>query len=184
LLKRFASGNGTEATILATRALMSDGLVADDIVRVQVRTSDQVPKSAYGVRVPRSGLEAKFSLPGCCALVLLGYDLTVPATFSDENVSSPAFADLIRRIELVGDPAFDQGAGEITVEIRSGSLRQPFPRTRDSKTVESRVELVNQKFQVLATPVVGDNAQRLRDLVSNLGTLPDVNEICALARGS
>jgi 2-methylcitrate dehydratase PrpD len=107
LIKRFASGNGTEATILATRALMSNGLVADDIVHGQVRTSDQVPKSAYGVRVPRSGLEGKFSLPGCCALTLLGYDLTVPASFSDDNVSSPAFADLIGRIELVGDPAFD-----------------------------------------------------------------------------
>jgi 2-methylcitrate dehydratase PrpD len=182
LLKRFASGHGTQATILATKALMSDGLVADDIVRAQVRTSDSVPKSAYGVRVPRTGLEGKFSLPGVCALTLLGHDLTVPASFSDDNVSSPAFADLIRRIELVGDPAFDQGSGEIVVETRSGLLMQPFPHTRDSKTVESRVELVNQKFQALATPVVGDNAKRLRVLVSDLAALPDVNEICALAR--
>jgi 2-methylcitrate dehydratase PrpD len=184
LLKRFASGHGTQATILATKALMSDGLVADNVVRAQVRTSDWVPRSAYGVRVPRTGLEGKFSLPGVCALTLLGHDLTVPASFSDENVSSPSFADLIRRIELVGDPAFDQGSGEIAVETRSGPLRKPFPRTRDSKTVESRVELVNEKFQALATPIVGDNAKRLRDLVSDLGALPDVNDICALARRS
>ena len=184
LLKRFASGHGTQATILATKALMSDGLVANDLVRAQVRTSDSVPKSAYGVRVPRTGLEAKFSLPGVCALALLGHDLTVPAAFGDDTIRSPAFADLIRRIELVGDPAFDQGSGEIVVETRSGLLRQPFPHTRDARTVESRVELVEQKFQALAPPVVGDNAQRLQALIADLAALPDVREICALARRS
>jgi 2-methylcitrate dehydratase PrpD len=184
LLKRFASGHGTQATILATQALMSDGLIAGDIVRAQVRTSDSVPRSAYGVRVPRTGLEAKFSLPGVCALTLLGHDLTTPASFSDDNIASAAFADLIRRIELVGDPAFDQGSGEISVETRSGVVRQPLPHTRDSRTVESRVELVNEKFQALATPIVGDTTGRLRDLVLAIGTLPDVNEICALTRTS
>jgi 2-methylcitrate dehydratase PrpD len=184
LLKRFASGHGTQATILATLALMADGLVADDIVHAQVRTSDRVPRSAYGVRVPRTGLEAKFSLPGVCALTLLGHDLAVPASFCDENVNSPAFTDLIRRIELVGDPAFTEGRGELSVETRSGVLGQPFPRTRDSGTVESRVDLVNQKFQAIASPVIGDRATRLRDLVSDLVTLPDLDEICALARGT
>jgi 2-methylcitrate dehydratase PrpD len=184
LLKRFASGHGTQATILATRTLMSEGLVADDIVGAQVRTSDAVPKSAYGVRVPRTGLEAKFSLPGVSALTLLGHDLTLPASFSDENVSSPAFSDLIGRIELVGDAAFDQGSGEVAVETVSGFRRAPFPHTRFSGTVESRDALANQKFEALATPVVGSNARRLRDLIADLGTLPSVQEICALARSS
>lgn len=182
LLKRFASGHGTQATILATRALMSDGLVADHIIRAEVRTSDSVPKSAYGVRVPRTGLEAKFSLPGVSALTLLGHDLTVPASFSDENVNSPAFTDLIRRIELVGDAAFKQGGGELVVETRSGLVKQPFPRTRVSGTVASRAELVDQKFLALAIPVVGDNARRLRDLVAALDSLSSVGEICTLMR--
>jgi 2-methylcitrate dehydratase PrpD len=186
LLKRFASGHGTQATILATRALMSDGLVADDIVHAEVRAPEWVPDSGYGVRVPRLGIEAKFSLPGVCALTLLGHDLTVPATFSDANVSSPAFVSLIRRIELVGDPAFGRGngeiGGEIAVETRLDLMKQAFPYTRDSKTVESRVELVNQKFLALATPVIGEHAKRLRDLVSDLGALPGVDELCALGR--
>lgn len=188
LLKRNASGHGTQATILATQSLMADGLVADDIVHAEVRTADWVPKSAYGVRVPRIGIEAKFSLPGVSALTLLGHDLTVPATFSDENVQSPAFTDLIRRIELVGDPAFGRASaeinGEIVVETRSGRRRQPFPHTRDSGTVASRVELVNQKFLAIAAPVIGEHAKRLRDLVSDLGALPAVDEVCALVRTS
>lgn len=182
LLKRFASGHGTQATILATQALMSRGLVPNDLVGAQVRTSESVPRSAYGVRVPRTGLEAKFSLPGVCALTLLGYDLTLPSAFSDANVSSPEFTDLVRRIELVGDAAFKQGGGEVTVETRSGVLGQPFPHTRDSGTVESRVDLVMQKFLALAAPVIGDNARRLREMVSDLATLPGVDELCALAR--
>ncbi len=183
LLKRFASGHGTQATILATRALMAAGVAADDIVHAEVRTSDSVPTSAYGVRVPRTGLEAKFSLPGVCALTLLGHDLTVPAAFSDENVTRAAFNDLIRRIELVGDAAFRHGSGEIVVETRSGTQkRQPFPHTRDSGSVESRVELANEKFRVLATPVIGDNADRLRELVMDLDGLPTVAELCGLAR--
>jgi hypothetical protein len=60
-------------------------------------------------------------------------------------------------------------------------LRQPFPHTRDSGTVESRVELANQKFLALATLVIDEDARRLRDLVSDLEALPDVNEICRLA---
>jgi 2-methylcitrate dehydratase PrpD len=184
LLKRFASGHGTQATILATRALMADGLAAGDVVHAEVRTSDSVPKSAYGVRVPRTGLEAKFSLPGVSALTLLGHDLTVPGSFSDDNVNNPAFDDLVRRIELVGDAAFEHGSGDIVVETRAGTRRQPFPQTRDSGTVESRVALVNEKFEALATPVIGDRAQRLRDLVMNLGALDGVGELCAVARTS
>lgn len=186
LLKRYASGHGTQATILATQSLMADGLVAEDIVHAQVRVPDWVPPSAYGVRVPRIGIEAKFSLPGVSALTLLGHDLTVPATFSDENVQSPAFTGLVRRIELVGDPAYGRGnaeiGGEIVVETRSGQRRQPFPHTRDSKTVESRVELANGKFLAIATPVIGDQAKRLRDLVADLASLRDVRELAALTR--
>src|SRR6202012_1218826 len=130
---------------LASQALRERGLAADDVVHAEVRTGESVPKSAYGVRVPRDGLESKFSLPGVCALVLLGHDLTIPASYSDENVTSPAFADLIRRIDLVGDPGFSQGTGEIVIETRAGVMRQALPNTRDSGTVESRVEHVNQK---------------------------------------
>ena len=186
LLKRYASGHGTQATILATQAMMADGVTAEDIVHEQVRVPDWVPPSAYGVRVPRIGIEAKFSLPGVSALSLLGHDLTVPATFSDENVRSPAFTDLISRIELVGDPAYGRGdaeiGGEIVVETRSGQRRYPFPVTRDSKTVESRVELANGKFLAIGTPVIGDQAKRLRDLVADLAALPGAGELAALTR--
>jgi 2-methylcitrate dehydratase PrpD len=187
LLKRFASGHGTQATILATKALMADGLRADDIVHAQVRTPAWVPDSGYGVRVPKIGIEAKFSLPGVSALTLLGHDLTVPASFSDENVQRQDFTGLIRRIELVGDPAFGRNSGdiggEIVVETALDLMKQPFPHTRDSKSVESRVELVNEKFLALAAPVIGgERAERLRALVFDLGALPAVGELCALAR--
>jgi 2-methylcitrate dehydratase PrpD len=186
LLKRYASGHGTQATILATQLLMADGLVADDIVHAEVRVPEWVPPSGYGVRVPGLGIEAKFSLPGVSALTLLGHDLTVPGTFSDENVRSPDFTDLIRRIELVGAPGYGRGrgdiGGEIVVETRSGQRRQPFPYTRDSKTVESRAELANGKFLAIAAPVIGEQAKRLRDLVADLGSLPSVAEVCALTR--
>ena len=186
LLKRFASGHGTQATIYATQTLTANGLVADDIVHAQVRVPDWVPPSAYGVRVPKTGIEAKFSLPGASALQLLGHDLSAPATFSDENVQDPAFTDLISRIELVGDPAYARPnadiGGEIVVQTRSGEIRQPFPYTRDSKTVESRVELANGKFLSIATPVIGENAKRLRDLVTDLAALPAVGELTALTR--
>jgi 2-methylcitrate dehydratase PrpD len=182
LLKRFASGHGTQATILATKALLAEGLDAADLVRAEVRTSDWVPRSAYGVRVPRDGTEAKFSLPGVCALTLLGHDLSAPAAFSDENVRSAAFTELIRRIELVGDPGFALGAGEIVATTRSGRVAAAFPHTRDSKTVQSRVQLVNEKFLALATPVIGADAKRLRDLTHDLAELSDARELCALAR--
>jgi 2-methylcitrate dehydratase PrpD len=136
--------------------------------------------------MPRIGTEAKFSLPGVSALSLLGHDLTVPATFSDRCVQDPAFTDLISRIELVGDPAYGRGDaeinGEIVVETRSGERRYQFPVTRDSKTVESRAGLANGKFLAIATPVIGEQAKRLRDVVADLGALPDVREIGVLTR--
>ncbi len=182
-IKRFVSGHGTQATILASLALLDRGLTAGDIVHAEVRTGESVPKSAYGVQVPRDGLESKFSLPGVCALVLLGHDLTVPASYSDANVTSPAFSDLIRRIELVGDPAFTLGTGEIVVQTPAGTISEPLPHTRDSGTVESRVELVTQKFQSLATPVIGaETAKQLRDVVLDLAALPSVEDLCDLTR--
>ena len=43
---------------------------------------------------------------------------------------------------------------------------------------------VQRKFQALATPVIGDGAPQLSDLVSQLDTLADVRELCALAAGA
>jgi 2-methylcitrate dehydratase PrpD len=184
-IKRFVSGHGTQATILASHALLDRGLTADDVVHAEVRTGESVPRSAYGIQVPRDGLESKFSLPGVCALVLLGYDLTIPNSYSDANVTSAAFTDLIRRIKLVGDPAFTLGTGEIVVQTPAGTISQPLPHTRDSGTVEFRCELVNQKFQSLAPPVIGaDGAKRLRDLVLDLAALPSVEDLCDLTRTS
>jgi 2-methylcitrate dehydratase PrpD len=185
-IKRFVSGHGTQATILATHSLVEKGLTAHDIVQAEVRTAETVPHTAYGVRVPRDGLQSKFSLPGVCALVLLGHDLTIPASYSDENVASPAFADLIGRIELVGDPRFGEGTGEIVVQTRSGdTITEPLPFTRYSGTVESKVERVNHKFASLATPVIGDDAaKRLRDMVLDLAALPSVEDLCDLTRTS
>lgn len=185
-IKRFVSGHGTQATILATHSLVEKGLTAHDVVQAEVRTAETVPHTAYGVRVPLDGLQSKFSLPGVCALVLLGHDLTIPASYSDENVSSPAFADLIGRIELVGDPRFGEGDGEIVVQTRSGdTITEPLPFTRYSGTVESKVERVNHKFASLATPVIGDDAaKRLRDMVLDLAALPSVEDLCDLTRTS
>lgn len=183
-IKRFVSGHGTQATILATYSLVEKGLTADDIVHAEVRTAAAVPQTAYGVRVPQDGLQSKFSLPGVCALVLLGHDLTIPASYSDENVTSPGFAELIRRIDLVGDPRFEQGAGQIVVQTRSrGTITEPLPFTRYSGTVESKVERVNHKFASLAAPVIGDDAaKRLRDMVLDLAALPSVDDLCDLTR--
>jgi 2-methylcitrate dehydratase PrpD len=183
LLKRFASGHGTQATILATRSLMSEGLAADDIVRAEIRTAESVLSSGYGVRVPRTGLQAKFCLPGVCALTLLGHNMTRPASYQDENVQSAAFTDLIRRIELVGDDAFGPGTGEIVVHTSSGTMREPLPHTRDAGTVESRAELTMAKFRALATPIIGtDKVTRLSDLILDLASVRSVAEICVLTR--
>jgi 2-methylcitrate dehydratase PrpD len=183
LLKRFASGHGTQATILATRSLMARGLVADNIVRAEIRTAESVLSSSYGVRVPRTGLQVKFCLPGVCALTLLGQDMTRPASYRDENVQSAAFTELIRRIELVGDDAFEPGTGEIVVRTCSGAMREPLPHTRDAGTVESRAELTTAKFQALATPIIGtDRVTRLRDLILDLASVRSVAEICVLTR--
>jgi hypothetical protein len=83
----------------------------------------------------------------------------------------------------VGDPAFAEGAGEIVVETRNGAITQPLPHTRDSGTVESRVDHVNHKFRSLATPVIGDDsAKRLRDMVLDLAALQSVEDLCDLTR--
>jgi 2-methylcitrate dehydratase PrpD len=183
LLKRFASGHGTQATILATKSLMSRGVAADDIVHAELRTAESVLSSGYGVLVPRTGLQAKFCLPGVCALTLLGHDLTQPASYRDENVQGAAFTRLIRRIELVGDVGFAPGTGEIVVQTSSGEMREVLPHTRDAGTVESRAEFATAKFQALATPIVGaDSANRLGDLILDLASVQSLAELCALMR--
>jgi 2-methylcitrate dehydratase PrpD len=181
LFKKYASGAGTQATIIATAHLIESGLTAADIVHAEVQTSASVPRSAYGVGVPKSGLELKFSLPGVMAMTILGEDLSDPAVFSDDRVQATDFLDLVARIELVGNPAI-QEHGRLVVEAPSGVVVEELPNTRDSGTIDSRTELLTTKFSTLAEPVIGENCNPLRERLLHAGSVERVTEITGLTQ--
>jgi 2-methylcitrate dehydratase PrpD len=177
LFKQYASGAGTQSTINATKRL---GLSADEVIHGEVRTPPAVLTSGYGVKWPKVGLEAKFSLPGCMALTILGYDLSDPYAFSDENVQSEQFVDLIQRIELVGDPTHTEWMATLVVETPDGIKTESANSNRDSGPVESRSEFLRQKFDTLSTPVAGANAKQVGDLLTDIESVPQIAQICAL----
>ena len=142
--------------------LVSEGLRAEDVEEAVCRVAPEIvpvvcePREAKAS--PRSGYEARFSLPYSVAAMLCHGEIGVD-TFSRENVADGRLLELARRVRYEPDPntGFPEtfpGSLEVsttdgrtlsrTVEINRGGPRNPMPEAE-----------ILQKFQ--------DNALRTLD---------------------
>lgn len=180
LFKKFASCAGTQAPIEAALSLRSR-VDPGDVVSARAHVHPNATRVCAIAR-PRRGLEAKFSIPGCVALALLGDDLANPATFSDATVGKPEVVTLASRIEAVSDDRVPANSSFIEVTTEGGVEVGEF---RFNGARAHAAELGGQlaaKFGVLAEPVLGARARELRDFVLDGGLLAPVTTLSALAR--
>ena len=83
-----------------------------------------------GKRMPRSGLEGKFSVYHACAAALL-FGMAGEPQFSDACVADPSVVEVRDRVHARADTSIDEAAAEITLTLRDGRTRAQAYRARD-----------------------------------------------------
>jgi 2-methylcitrate dehydratase PrpD len=183
-IKPFPSGSLTHPGMTEMlRLIQANSIRASAVARVDVGTNRNMPNTLIHHH-PKNGLEAKFSMEFCMAILLLDgkADLT---KFTDANVNRPEVQDMIGKIHFYADPeaeraGYDKMTTIIKITLKDGrtiSGRADFGK--GSPTNPMSYDEVAEKFRgcaafaewptTKATQVV-DLVRRIED-ISNIRTL-------------
>jgi 2-methylcitrate dehydratase PrpD len=166
--KLHACCHGTHAMIEALlRARAEAGVSAVDVEAVVLRTNPRWLR-VCDIKVPRTGLEAKFSYGLLAAMALAGIDTAADSAYSEALCQDPFLAGLAARVEVIGDEAVPDTAAMVVVRDRSGrvieaghDLAAPLP-----------AEAIERGLRAKAAALLGrDTAERLWSAVSGLAGL-------------
>lgn len=110
--KLHACCHGTHAMIEALR-----GGALGDVAAVHLRTNPRW-LSVCDIKVPRTGLEVKFSYAWLAGMALRGDATGSDRIYKDALAADPALAEFAQSVEITGDAALSdmQAAGEITLK--------------------------------------------------------------------
>jgi 2-methylcitrate dehydratase PrpD len=188
--KPYPCGGLTHAAIYAAIQLRTEhGIRTDRVESVRVDVpADTAAPLVY--RVPRNGLEGKFSMPYLIARALTDGTIELDA-FTDEAVKQPDVLRLLERVQMVVDPALRSGTdgsrpSTVTIRLTGGAthtLNQRFPK--GSPQVPMSLEERQAKFRSCVRGVIREAAgERAMTVVAALETLPSVRTLTALLRGA
>lgn len=181
LFKYHAACYGTHSSIEALSKLREDhGIESNSISKVEIRVPTRNLK-VCNIQEPHTGLEAKFSLRFVSAMTLAGRNTSDIATYNDAICSERELIDLRDRIRIVGDGELARGTSEVIVSMRDGVVYREFGNVSvASSNLEEQGRRLEDKFLVLANPVVGD--ARSREIVERVRTLEDLDAVDKLMR--
>ncbi|MCL4767426.1 MAG: MmgE/PrpD family protein [Hyphomicrobiaceae bacterium] len=158
-------------------------IAASDVERVTVAV-DSVTFRA-DIHEPRNGDQAQFSVPFAVAVALLEGDASL-FRYTDDMVVDPQVRGLMRRIDVVAEPAFDPAypskrGARVEMVLRDG---RRISNVLDNALGEPESplgrEAIEGKFRLLAEPVLGERAARLMTVVAELERLEDVGALATL----
>src|SRR5206468_2287040 len=100
-------------------------LHAEDIESIEVGTNSNVP-NALIYPMPKTALEAKFSIPFCMAIAVLERKAGI-AQFKDRKVRDPKVVQLMKRVSLYVDGeleslGYDQVRSRIRIKLKNGNM--------------------------------------------------------------
>ena len=164
-------------------------LHASDIESVEVGTNSNVP-NALIYPMPRTALEAKFSIPFCMAIAVLERKAGI-AQFVDSKVRQKKVVELMKRVRLYVDDelealGFDQVRSRIRIKLHNGRTiegRYDVARGHPAKPM-SWTELAEKFKECASLAVPADNAGRVIDLVGRLEELKSLNPLVRALRMS
>jgi 2-methylcitrate dehydratase PrpD len=157
------------------------GVAADKLAKVTLHIESGA-RDVCGIVTPRSGLEAKFSLKQCLALVFAGLDTASLDTFGDARAADPALAALRDRVVIDYSPDIKRGRAEIDVTMSDGRrLTAQFDSGKPVEDLARQRARVQNKFLRLAEPVLGQRrATELAALAIQIETVHSMRELTAL----
>jgi 2-methylcitrate dehydratase PrpD len=140
---------------------------------------------------PQTGLQAKFSMEFCIAVLLLERKATL-AEFTDDYVKRPEVQEMIRRVNFYVDPVaenagFDKMTSLITVHLRDGRmLKDQADFAKGSPADPMTFEEVAAKFRGCAAYAnwPKEKTEKLIEAVSKLEQISDMRELSISLRSS
>lgn len=181
LFKMHASCHYTHSVFEAVRSLRTR-VRADDVEGITLRVHPDL-LAACGIREPRTGLQAKFSMRYVTALAL-ARGVADPGQFTDEAVrASPLLHELAAKVEVAPDRAVPHFTCECLILAQDGSRYTATHNTERpawEHTPEEQSAPLLGKFAGLTEPVLGKaRATKLADAIMTLQDVADVSELLA-----
>ncbi|MCJ2134201.1 MmgE/PrpD family protein [Methylobacterium sp. J-026] len=184
-IKPYPSGSLTHPAMDVMAELIAQhGIRAQDVAQVRVGTNRQMLNTLIHHQ-PRTGLQAKFSMEYCMA-VLLVLGKAGLGQFQDDVVNRPELQAMIERVDFYNNPDADAaGADKMRsyVEVRltdgrSVSGQGDFARGSPEKPM--RFDDTVAKFEGCAdfAGLPRERAGRIVSTVRNLEAVPDMRVVC------
>lgn len=127
---------------------------------------------------PRTGLEAKFNLAFCCALLLAGYDTGDPAVFSDALAGRSDLHALAERCQVEIDPLIQFTAATVEVTYRDGAHRSVYVDVGEPEADVDRLEArVRDKAALLLSGLAPDVRDRLIGTFLEIDSIDDITRL-------
>ncbi len=183
VLKPYACGVVSHPSIAAARQIRAEtgpGAAAS-ITRVHA-VVNQLVLDVMGLPEPKTGLQAKFSVYHCIAVGLLD-GMAGVRQFALSRVRAPDVVALRRLVEVTADGSCGLDEAVLRAEYGDGSsIERRAPPRGDIDGMPD--DELRAKVHELADEVLGTAAvSELLEIVSNIGQLPDVHYLAAVACG-
>jgi len=184
--KPYPCGGLTHTAIYTTIRLREEHKVTPDSVdHVDVAVpADTAEPLVY--RVPKTGLEGKFSMPYLIARALTDGNVTLDA-FTDEAVRDENVRQLLQRVDMTVDPRLQAGSdgsrpASVSIRLKDGQTlvaTEKFPKGSPQLPMTSE-ELV-AKFRACARGVISDTSRdRALRYLGTLETMRSIRPLVAL----
>jgi 2-methylcitrate dehydratase PrpD len=186
-LKPYPSGSLTHPAMTAMlRLIQKYDIKAADVEKVDVGTNQNMPNALIHHR-PKTGLQAKFSMEFCIAVLLLERKASL-VQFSDRYVNRPEVQEMISRVNFYIDPVaekagYDKMTSLITVHLKNDkSVTDRADFAKGSPADPMTIEEVNMKFRGCAEYAGWSKSKTdaIIDAVGDLERAPDVNQLAKL----
>jgi 2-methylcitrate dehydratase PrpD len=165
--KLHACCHGTHAMIEALAALKHvHNLTPERVAKVHLRTSPRW-LSVCDIKMPRTGLEVKFSYNWLAGMVLVGIPTASDRAYTDGLAEDAELADFAGRITVAGDALVTdmQAAGEVRL-TDGGTL--PFAYDLAARLPDAVLE---RSLRAKATGLIGAEGERIWAMVAGLDSL-------------
>ncbi|HEY8714770.1 MAG TPA: MmgE/PrpD family protein, partial [Candidatus Acidoferrum sp.] len=186
-LKPYPSGSLTHPAMTAMlRLIEKNDLKPGDVEKVDVGTNQNMPNALIHHR-PQTGLQAKFSMEFCIAVLLLERKASL-GQFTDAYVNRPETKEMISRVNFYVDPVaekagYDKMTSLITVHLKNGkTLTDRADFAKGSPADPMNTDEVNKKFRGCAE-FAGWSASKSDAIIEAVATLeraPDVKQLAKL----
>jgi 2-methylcitrate dehydratase PrpD len=188
--KPYPCGGLTHTAIYAAIRLRNDRQITPELIEhVDVEVpADTAAPLVY--RVPKTGLEGKFSMPYLIARAFIDGKIMLE-TFTDEAVRNKDVLQLLERVDMKVNPKLQAGSdgsrpATLTIKFKNGqtqTVQEKFPK--GSPQVPMTPDELLAKFRACTRGVLSDSStERAIQYIGKIDTMDSVRPLTRLLSGS